>query len=168
MSEPASGGPPYRPPARVDIVIDAPRFSFVKRDDGGGIDLVSPLPCPFNYGSVPGTRSGDGERIDALLLGRRRARGRVRDVPVVAIVHFIDAGQLDPKWVCSARPLDLAGHTQIDAFFHLYALAKRTLNRVRGKRGETRYDGIELLTPVLPLQLPERPIPGTKRPTLRQ
>ena len=137
--------PPSRPPARVDVAIDAPRFSFVKRDDRGGVDFVSPLPCPFNYGSVPGTRSGDGDRIDALLLGRRRARGIVRDVAVVAIVHFLDAGQLDPKWVCSGRPLDLIDHTQLDAFFRVYALAKRALNQVRGKTGETRYDGIELL-----------------------
>ena len=137
---------PDRPPARVDVEIDTPRFSFVKRDDAGAIDFVSPLPCPFNYGSVPGTRSGDGDRVDALVLGRRRARGLVRQIPVVAIAHFVDAGKSDPKWICAARPLDLAGHTQVDAFFRAYALAKRALNRARGKAGETRYDGIQILS----------------------
>ena len=137
---------PDRPPACADVEIDTPRFSLLKRNDDGAIDFVSPLPCPFNYGSVPGTRSGDGDRIDALVLGPRRPRGLVRQLPVVAIVHFVDAGQLDPKWVCSARSLDLAGHTQLDAFFRVYALAKRALNRARNKRGETRYDGIEIVS----------------------
>ena len=145
MSAPGPARPPYRPPARVDVQIDAPRFSFIKRDDRGAIDFVSPLPCPFNYGSVPGTRSGDGDRIDALVLGARRPRGLVRRLPVVAIAHFTDAGELDPKWICAARPLGLGAYLQVDAFFRLYALAKRALNRARGKTGETRYDGIELL-----------------------
>jgi len=145
MTAPGSGRPPYRPPARVDVQIDAPRFSFLKRDDRGAIDFVSPLPCPFNYGSVPGTRSGDGDRIDALVLGARKPRGLVRQLPVVAIVHFTDAGELDPKWICAAGPLDLVAHVQVDAFFRVYAVAKRALNRARGKSGETRYDGIELL-----------------------
>lgn len=139
-----SPGSRYAPPARVDVQIDAPRFSFIKRDDRGAIDFVSPLPCPFNYGSVPGTRSGDGDRIDALVLGPRRPRGLLRAQPVVAIVHFIDAGAEDPKWVCAARPLGLRAHAEVDAFFRLYALAKRALNRARGKSGETRYQGIEI------------------------
>jgi inorganic pyrophosphatase len=129
----------------VDVQIDAPRFSFVKRDDQGAIDFVSPLPCPFNYGSVLATRSGDGERVDALVLGARRPRGIVRRVRVVAIAHFVDAGELDPKWICAARPLDLVAQLQIDAFFLVYARAKRVLNRARGRSAETRYDGIELL-----------------------
>jgi inorganic pyrophosphatase len=146
MNAPGSSRPPYPPPARVDVLIDAPRFSFVKRDDHGAIDFVSPLPCPFNYGSVPNTRSGDGDRVDALVLGARRARGLVRRVRVVAIAHFVDAGKLDPKWICAARPLDLVSQLQIDAFFHVYALAKRALNRARRQPGETRYEGLELLT----------------------
>jgi inorganic pyrophosphatase len=145
MNAAGSSPPPYPPPARVDVQIDAPRFSFVKRDDHGAIDFVSPVPCPFNYGSVPNTRSGDGDRVDALVLGARRPRGLVRRVRVVAIAHFVDAGELDPKWICAGRPLDLVGQLQIDAFFRLYALAKRALNRVRRRTGETRYDGIELL-----------------------
>jgi inorganic pyrophosphatase len=137
----------FPPPARVDVEIDTPRFSFVKRDDGGAIDFVSPLPSPFNYGSVPGTRSGDGDRQDAIVLGRRLSRGLRRDLPVVAIAHFTDAGAPDPKWICSHRPLDATDHAQLEAFFRVYVLMKRAINAARGKRGETRYDGIELCTP---------------------
>jgi inorganic pyrophosphatase len=144
----------FPPPARVDVAIDTPRFSLIKRDDGGAIDFVSPLPSPFNYGSVPGTRSGDGDRQDAIVLGRRLPRGLVRDLPVVAIAHFVDAGALDPKWICSRKPLDSADHAQLEAFFRLYVLMKRAINAARRKRGETRYDGIEICSPRVESRVP--------------
>ena len=37
----------------LEIVIEVPRGSFLKRGLTGRIDFVSPLPCPFNYGAVP-------------------------------------------------------------------------------------------------------------------
>jgi inorganic pyrophosphatase len=130
-------------PEELEVVIEVPLGSFIKRGDDGRIDFVSPAPCPFNYGSVPGTVSGDGDRLDALVLGRRLAHGaRVRS-RVVARVRFTDAGQDDPKLVCSGRPLGSFDRARIAAFFTLYALAKRLLNRLRGKTGPTRYDGIE-------------------------
>jgi inorganic pyrophosphatase len=131
-------------PAETEVVIDAPRFSCVKRRDDGGVDFVSPLPCPFNYGSVPGTRSGDGDRIDAVVLGARLARGTCVRVRVHGLVRFVDAGADDPKWICSEARPGAADRHQLAAFFTLYALAKRVLNRARGKRGPTRYDGLVL------------------------
>jgi inorganic pyrophosphatase len=127
----------------VEVVIDVPLGGFIKRKDDGGIDFVSPLPCPFNYGSVPDTRSGDGDRLDALVLGPRLARGARVRVKVVAHVRFTDAGQDDPKLICSARPPSAVDRAKIAAFFVVYARAKGLLNRLRGKRGPTRYDGIE-------------------------
>jgi len=132
------------PPHEALVVVDAPRFSYVKRRDDGRIDFVSPLPCPFNYGSVPGSVSGDGERIDALVLGPRRARSSRGLLPVRGVVRFVDAGDEDPKWICSELPLRTADRLQIEAFFHVYALAKRALNRLRGRMGPTRYDGLWL------------------------
>ena len=40
-------------PPEVEVMIEIPRGSFLKRGSTGHIDFVSPLPCPFNYGSVP-------------------------------------------------------------------------------------------------------------------
>jgi inorganic pyrophosphatase len=37
----------------VDVVIEVPRGSFIKRGSTGHVDFISPLPCPFNYGSRP-------------------------------------------------------------------------------------------------------------------
>ena len=129
--------------AEVEVVVDVPRGGFVKRGDDGEVDFVSPVPCPFNYGSVPGTRSADGDRLDALVLGPRVARGKTVHRRVVGVVRFVDAGLDDPKLVCASVPLTSADWERIDRFFRVYAAAKAVLNRLRGKRGRTALDGVE-------------------------
>jgi inorganic pyrophosphatase len=131
-------------PARAEVIVDVPRFSYVKRRDDGSIDFISPWPCPFNYGSVPGTISGDGDRIDAVVLGPRVARHTRRFWPVVGVVLFLDAGERDPKWICADRPLDAIDRLQLAAFFHVYAQAKRALNLLRRRPGATRFEGLRL------------------------
>jgi len=120
---------------RVPIVIEVPRFSFVKRGPSGSIDFVSPFPTPFNYGSVPGTLAEDGEPRDVLLLGPRLARGSRTEARVLGVVRFLDAGVADPKIVAGARLGD-RDRVTIEGFFHLYALAKRCTGR-----RPTRYEG---------------------------
>ena len=132
------------PPRVCEVIIDAPRFSFIKRDDDGRIDFVSPLPCPFNYGSVPNTVSGDGDRIDALVMGARLPRGARVALPIMGVVNFVDAGQADPKWICADFALGRGERLQLVAFFTLYTRAKAALNRIRGKHGATRFEGLEL------------------------
>jgi inorganic pyrophosphatase len=129
-------------PKETAVVVDSPRFSHVKRRDDGSIDFVSPLPCPFNYGSVHGTRADDRDRIDAIVLGPRLPAGTQLTANVLAVVRFVDAGQRDPKWVCARRPLTPRDSLELELFFRLYALAKRALNRVRGLSGPTRYEGL--------------------------
>ena len=48
-----SGSEASPAPPEVEVVIEVPRGSFLKRGSTGHIDFISPLPCPFNYGSVP-------------------------------------------------------------------------------------------------------------------
>lgn len=128
-------------PTELDVQVEIARFGWVKRREDGRIDFASPLPCPFNYGSVPGTRAPDGDREDALLLGPRCPIGTRRRAVVHGRVRFVDAGIDDDKWICGdMRPFD---RLQLEIFFHVYAPAKRALNRWRGLRGTTRYDGIE-------------------------
>jgi inorganic pyrophosphatase len=63
----------------LDIVIEVPRGSFLKRGSTGHVDFISPLPCPFNYGSVPAYVGLEGDLLDALVLGPRLRLGtRVR------------------------------------------------------------------------------------------
>lgn len=126
---------------KLTVVIDVPRGSFLKRDDGGAIDFLSPLPCPFNYGHVPGTEAEDGEAFDALILGPRLPLGSESTVTVRGRVNFVDSGTPDPKWICARAPMSAVQRMQVEIFFRFYAAAKRIINRVRGKRGPTRYLG---------------------------
>ena len=125
----------------LTVVIDVPRGSFIKRDDDGLVDFVSPIPCPFNYGHVPGTRAQDGEALDAVVLGSKLPFGAIAKVTPRARVDFIDAGCPDPKWVCADGPLSGLQRLQVVGFFRCYAVAKRLINRVRGRQGPTRYRG---------------------------
>ena len=123
------------------VVIDVPRGSFTKRNDDGVLDFVSPIPCPFNYGHVPSTVADDGGALDAVVLGPALPLGSTAKVPARARVDFIDAGCPDPKWICADGPLSRFERVQIAGFFRCYAVAKRLINRVRGKPGPTRYLG---------------------------
>jgi len=125
----------------LTVVIDVPRGSFIKRDDDGAVDFVSPIPCPFNYGHVPGSLADDGDAVDAVVLGPKLAAGSIAKVATRARVDFIDAGVSDPKWVCADAPLSSFERFQVAGFFRCYAVAKRMINRVRGQRGPTRYRG---------------------------
>jgi inorganic pyrophosphatase len=123
------------------VVIDVPRGSFVKRNDDGSINFVSPFPSPFNYGHVPGTAAADGDALDAVVLGPRLPRGKLVSVIVRGTIGFLDGGVSDPKRICSHAPLSAADRSRVERFFSRYARAKSLINRVRGKRGETRYLG---------------------------
>ena len=128
-------------PTTVEVVIEVPRFGFVKRATDGRVDIVSPLPCPFNYGSVPGTRAPDGDPVDAVVLGPRRAANSRCVLPVWGTVDFIDAGDEDPKLIVAERPPTAWERWQVDAFFTAYAVLKRAVNFARGRGGPTTFRG---------------------------
>lgn len=105
------------------------------------MDFVSPIPCPFNYGSVKNTSAEDGDPIDAVVLGPRLALHSSVEVQVWGQVHFVDAGMQDPKWVCGTQPPSDIQWQLVRSFFAVYARAKRVLNRVRGLEGVTGVEG---------------------------
>ncbi len=129
----------------VRVHVEIPKGSLVKRRADSSIDFVSPLPCPFDYGSLPDTLADDGDPIDALLVGepQGRRRGAQVDARVLAIVRFIDAGREDPKLVCGTPPLSPKDRRRVERFFRLYAPLKRILALLRGQRGDTRYAGLD-------------------------
>jgi len=125
----------------LEVVIEVPRGGFVKRGSGAAVEFVSPLPCPFNYGAVPGLLGGEGDLLDAVVLGPRLPRGaRVRVAPRAAI-SMCDGGQVDDKLICSHTELTRASRSAVIVFFHFYALCKRVLNALRGVRGRTACAG---------------------------
>lgn len=129
-----------RPP-ELDVVIEIPRGSFLKRGSTGQVDFVSPLPCPFNYGSVPAYVGLEGDLLDALVLGPRLPSGTRIRVPAWGAVTMSDRGMQDDKLVCSAHAPDEAQRRAVLRFFRFYARAKGLLNRWRGRHGRNACEG---------------------------
>jgi len=128
-------------PRRVRVRIEVPRGSFLKHRPDGTLDYASPLPCPFNYGSVLDTVAADGDPLDAIVLGPRIDPGGEVDSDVQAVVWIRDAGVIDDKLICSDTPLTSKDRQQINRFFRLYSVTKRALNLVRRRQGTTAFEG---------------------------
>ncbi len=128
-------------PETVEVVVEVPRGGFVKRGPQGAIDYVSPIPCPFNYGSIPEVAAADGDPLDAVLLGTRRPVGWRQQAAVLGVVHFIDAGVADHKVICGSAPMSRRQRAVVTAFFTAYALVKRAAHRARGRPGRTEFVG---------------------------
>jgi inorganic pyrophosphatase len=122
-------------------VIEIPRGSFLKRGSTGHIDFISPLPCPFNYGSVPNYLGLEGDLLDAVVLGPRLPlETRIR-VAAWGAVTFTDRGMSDDKLICSTRPLDEGERRNVLRFFRFYAKCKGLLNIWRRRPGRNACDG---------------------------
>lgn len=134
-------GAESQPPERVRVRIEIPRFGFVKRE-GTRIEYVSPVPCPFNYGCVPSMPAPDGDPLDVVVPGPRLDEGTTLDLQVHAVVRFVDDGKVDDKLVCGPMPTD-EDLRRIGEFFRVYAVARRWMNRARGRFGETRFSTVE-------------------------
>jgi len=128
-------------PPQVEVVIEIPKGSFIKRGSTGHVDFVSPLPCPFNYGSVPDYVGLEGDLLDALVLGPRLGLGTRLRVWAWGAVTLTDRGMSDDKLVCSARPLSESEKRSVLRFFGLYAKCKAMLNLVRQRPGRNACDG---------------------------
>lgn len=125
----------------LDIVIEIPRGSFVKRGSTGHVDFVSPLPCPFNYGSVPEYVGLEGDLLDAVVLGRRLPLGARVRMHAWGAVALTDRGLTDHKLICSATPPTASERRSILRFFGFYARCKALLNLWRGRPGRNACDG---------------------------
>ena len=122
-------------------MIEVPRGSFLKRGSTGHIDFVSPLPCPFNYGSVPQYVGLEGDLLDAVVLGPRLAFGtRVWMRPSGAVV-LTDRGMTDHKLVFTHGALTARQRRHVLRFFRFYARCKGLLNALRRRPGRNGCDG---------------------------
>jgi len=128
-------------PPEVEVVIEVPRFSFLKRGSTGHIDFISPLPCPFNYGSVPTYLGMEGDLLDALVLGPRLPLGTRTRLPAWGAVMLTDRGMTDDKLVCSERPVGRSARDEVLRFFHFYAKCKGLLNLWRRRPGRNACEG---------------------------
>ena len=124
--------PPVDAAPMVEVVIEIPRWSFLKRGSTGSVDFVSPLPCPCNYGSIPDRIGLEGDLLDAVVLGPRLARGTRLQVPARGAIGLAERGLYDDKLICSEGPVSAVARRRLIAFFWLYITMKRGLNLLRG------------------------------------
>jgi inorganic pyrophosphatase len=128
-------------PPEIEVVIEIPRGSFLKRGSTGHIDFVSPLPCPFNYGSVPRYLGLEGDLLDAVVLGPRLSVGTRLTVKAWGAVILVDRGMADDKLICSEGPVSALQRQRVLRFFRFYARCKALLNRWRRRPGRNACDG---------------------------
>ena len=92
-------------PIEIDITIEVPRGSFVKRGSSGRVDFVSPLPCPYNYGAADRFIGLEGDLLDAVLLGPRKPFGSRWRTLAWGAITLVDRGVADDKLICCDRPV---------------------------------------------------------------
>ena len=125
----------------LEVIIEVPVGSFVKPDLAGRIVFVSPLPCPYNYGAVPGLLGLEGDLLDAIVLGPRLPFGARLHVRAWGALTLRDRGQVDDKLVCSTTTPNEASLRRVATFLHAYARFKQVLNALRGRGGRHGVDG---------------------------
>ena len=128
-------------PVHLEVVIEVPRWSFLKRGAGGRVDFVSPLPCPFNYGAVPVYLGMEGDLLDALVLGPRLPLGSRIRIAAWGAVTLMDRGMTDDKLICCDRPPTARERRNVLRFFHFYAKCKGLLNFMRRRPGRNACEG---------------------------
>ena len=128
-------------PPELEVTIEIPRGSFLKRGSTGQLDFVSPLPCPFNYGSVERLIGLEGDLLDAVVLGPRLPRGARVRVRAFACVGLTDRGMYDDKLICSHQQLETWQEYLVLGFFRFYARCKWLLNLIRGRPGRNACEG---------------------------
>ena len=136
----AGGAAPDFAP-ELDVVIEVPRGSFLKRNLAGSVDFVSPLPCPFNYGAVPTHLGLEGDLLDALVLGPRLRFGTRLRVRAWGAITLTDRGMADDKLVCSVDRPSRAECAEVLRFFHFYARCKALLNVMKRRPGRNACEG---------------------------
>lgn len=125
----------------VEVFIEVPRGSFLKRDPNGRVHFVSPLPCPYNYGAVPAYLGGEGDLLDVVVLGPRLRFGTRRRLRVWGAITLTDRGESDDKLICSAQPPTPQEIRRLLRFFRFYARCKALRNLWRGRPGRNACEG---------------------------
>jgi inorganic pyrophosphatase len=130
-----------REPPSLEVVIEIPLGSFLKRGSTGDLDFVSPVPCPFNYGSVEDYVGLEGDLLDAVVLGPRLRRGTRVCIQAYGAIGLTDRGMYDDKLICARQPIRPWQRFLILLFFRFYARCKGLLNLFRGRGGRNACEG---------------------------
>jgi len=119
------GYPAWGQGGRIRVLVEIPAGTNQKWEalkDGSGIAwelkdgkrrVIQYLPYPANYGMIPQTllpkeQGGDGDPLDAIVLGPAVKRGSVVQARVIGVLRLKDGGETDNKIlsVTSGSPMD--------------------------------------------------------------
>ena len=128
------------------VIIETPKGAFIKRNEHGAIDLISPFPCPFNYGRLEGFAGKDGDPLDAIVLGATLPYEERCRLPIVGRVLFIDNGFEDHKMVLSEQQPNERERFSLRCFFRFYAQIKKLTNFKWKSNCRTEFLGLECKT----------------------
>jgi len=131
---------PTAPPS-VEVIIEISRGSFLKRGSSGQVDFLSPVPCPYNYGSIHQYIGGEGDFLDAIVLGPSLPVGSKVRVNAYGAVGFSERSKYEDKLICAIKPITSNDRRNILLFFRLYVFLKGFLNALRGRGGRSRCEG---------------------------
>ena len=128
-------------PIEIDVTIEVPRGSFVKRGSSGHVDFISPLPCPYNYGAADRFIGLEGDLLDAILLGPRKPFGSRWRTLAWGAITLVDRDVADDKLICCDRPVTNDEKQGLLRFFRFYARCKALLNWWRHRSGRNACGG---------------------------
>ncbi len=152
IRHPFRAAQPANVPAEAMLAVEIPAGSSIKyeiNDDGlVFVDRFQSMPVvwPANYGSLPRTRAGDGDPLDALVLTREPLHpGVLIRFRPIGVLRMIDDGRGDEKIIgvpsdaidpTYARIRDLEDlpaieRDRIEAFFRVYKELPKGRNPVR-------------------------------------
>lgn len=106
-----SGYEPLTPDSLVNVIIEIPAGTDAKweveKDTGqlsweirdGEPRVINYLPYPGNYGMVPRTLAGDGDSIDAIVIGSAMERGVIASTKLIGVLELLDGGEQDNKLI---------------------------------------------------------------------
>jgi inorganic pyrophosphatase len=101
----------------INVVIEIPKGTRekweVSKFDGslerdfafGKPRTIEYAPYPSNYGMIPKTvlpkkKGGDGDPLDAIVLGEKKTMGTIIQVKVLGVLYMTDFGENDHKIIC--------------------------------------------------------------------
>lgn len=143
---------PDNTPDEALLAVEIPAGSAIKYEiDANGLVFVDrflsmPVAYPANYGSMPSTRAGDGDPLDALVLTRAPLHpGVLLRFRPIGVLRMTDRGEQDEKIigvptdrldasyanVRDIKHLPQAERDRIEAFFRVYKDLPAGGNEVR-------------------------------------
>jgi inorganic pyrophosphatase len=99
---------PFGEMEKFNVFIEVPEGSRNKYEYDEGFGLVAldfvfsgDLRFPYNYGFICGTRGGDGDHLDAIVLSSESlVVGSLISCRAIGIMEVIDRGEEDSKIIC--------------------------------------------------------------------